>query len=127
MVKARSRRKVRKVKRQILSDGGDPQRAPAFTAIFFDLIQAAEGQASGAAGLFFRHAGAHIVGDLLLEVKTQFFVQVQFQLLAVEKALPPVHDSSPCGSSRKSATTPVRRPQLSVSLFSCARPRAVSS
>ena len=72
-------------KAQVLSDGGDPQRAPAFPAIFFDLVQAAEGESRGASGLLFRHAGAHIFGHLLLEVKTQFFVQVLFQLLAVAK------------------------------------------
>ena len=102
-------------------------RAPAFAAVFFYLGQAAEREASSAPRLLFRHAATNIFRDLLLEVKAQFLVQFPFQPLAAEKALPPVHDNSPCGSSRKSATTSVSRPQLSVSLFSCARPRAVSS
>ena len=71
-------------KAEVLSDGGDPQRAPAFTAIFFDLAQAAEGEASSTARLLFRHAATNILGDLLLEVKTQFLVQFQFQPLAAE-------------------------------------------
>ncbi len=114
-------------KANVLSDGGNPHGASAFAAVLFDLIEAAEGEAGGATGLRFGHPCADIVRDLLLEVKPQFLVEFLLQSPAAEKALPPAHDNSPSGSCRMRATTSVRRAQLSVSLFNCARPRAVSS
>jgi len=71
-------------KAQVLRDRGDPQRAPAFAAVFLYLAQAAEREASSTPCLLFRHAATNIFSYLLLEVKAHFLVQFQFQPLAAE-------------------------------------------
>src|SRR5205814_1348062 len=69
---------------QVLQGGFDPHCAAAFTAIFFDLIEAAELEAGEAAGFAFGYAGTDFVGDLRVKVKAQFLVEFEVHQLARE-------------------------------------------
>ena len=67
-----------------------PQCAAAFPAIFLDPLDAAELQTSETAGFVLGNAGPHLVGNLRLEVESQFFVQVDLHSLVLPlKGLPP--------------------------------------
>jgi hypothetical protein len=53
---------------------------------FFDTFNAAEFEASAAAGFFGGHPGGDVAGDLLFKMKAQLHIQLFFCLLFAKKA-----------------------------------------
>src|SRR5262249_8630966 len=62
----------------VLQNGLETHRATALAAIFLDLFHATELDSREAAGLTLCDAGTYLVGDLGLEMESQFLIQLQF-------------------------------------------------
>ncbi len=107
--------------RDIVHDAG----AACVPAVLLDLVEPAEFEAGLAPRFVGRLAGAHLLGDDFVEVKSQFVVQLAFQPVAPPDAIPPGHDASPSAMAKNNRIASDRRAQFCVCAFSCTRPLGV--
>ncbi len=107
----------------VLSKVLDPARPTDIATLFLDLIHAAELLTNLASGLFFAEAGARQIRDTLLDVKTQFSVEMSVLFFSPQPT--PVHRAPSSAIPRMSPTASDNLCQLAEPACRCARPLRV--
>src|SRR5262249_24553970 len=104
----------------VLHQRFEPHCPAASPAVLFDLIDAAKLDASEPACLALRDTGSHFIGDLRIEVESEFLVEIDLQALAGEWSPEQAHEIPSSFPLRMRPTTSVRRFQFSFSVLTCA-------
>ena len=97
---------------QVLPSLVDPPRAARVAALFLDLVEAAEREASAPARLVLGQARPHVLGHLPLDVVAQLAVQLSIEAVTVSETVPPAHCAPPPAA-----------PRFGCSVFTVAAPR----
>jgi hypothetical protein len=100
---------------EILRKIFEPAGSSGIAAAFFDLLGATESHTGLAARFFGRIALRDQVGDVLIEMETEFPIEALFVLFSAQQASEPAHAAPPSVRRRTRATASAKRSQLAVS------------